>query len=130
MRRIVLALVGLAGFGLAVVPALGKDESIGTSGASFTPDSVTIEAGDTVTVSNTNGGDHNLHWDDRMAAEQLPGPSWTSTRTFDQPGTYTFACDVHRSSGMTGTIVVKAPSGSSTTTTSTSPTTSTASTPT
>ena len=124
-----LALAGLAGFGLAVVPALGKDESIGTSGTSFTPDSVTIDVGDTVTVSNTDGGNHNLHWDDRMAAEQLPGPSWTSNRTFDQPGTYTFACDVHRSSGMTGTVVVKAPSTPAATTTSTSPTTSTATTP-
>ena len=93
-----------------MVPALGQDRSIGTSGTAFTPATVTVDVGDTVTVSNTDGGFHDLHWDDRANAEQaLPGPGWTSTRTFSAPGTYTFACDVHRGTGMTGTVVVRRP---------------------
>jgi hypothetical protein len=91
---------------VGVVPALGADGAVTTSGNTFSPSSVTINAGEQVTFTNGGGGMHDLQFDDRATPEISPPSTsaWTVSRRFDQPGSYGFRCNVH--TGMTGTVVV------------------------
>jgi plastocyanin len=100
----------------------------GTAILSFTPSTVTVQTGDTVTFVNAGGATHNVHADDdsfRCAAgcdgvaggNGTPNASgWTSTITITQAaGTeIPFHCDVHQSMGMVGVIKVAAPAGGTT----------------
>jgi plastocyanin len=119
VRRTLLALAGLAGFGLAVVPAVGSNQSIQTGpGTAFSPPEVTVDVGETVTISNAFGNDHDLQWDDRGSPEPVVrGTAWSSDRTFGSAGDYRFFCTVHGGpggSGMSGIVHVVAPGGTTT----------------
>ena len=109
MRRIALVAAALAGFALAVVPALADDQSVGTSGSSFTPSKVAVKPGEKVTITNTGRGFHDVNWVDGAPGY---GPAnsteWTHSRTFSTAGEYVFYCSVHgsASSGMRGTVYV------------------------
>jgi plastocyanin len=120
-RVLLLALAGLAGVALAVMPALAADQNVGTDGSKFEPEDVAVVsgAGDVVTISNSNGGfaPHDLRWDDgapgepgatKSMADQTP---WSVQRTFDSEadGTYGFYCSVHggpNGEGMSGRVHV------------------------
>lgn len=73
----------------------------------FSPSAVTINAGDTVTWSNS-GGNHNVV----LGGTALNAPSTTSwtlpPQPFNQAGTFSYYCQVHRAIGMTGTVTVLA----------------------
>jgi plastocyanin len=96
--------------------------TITASGMSFSPETVTLHAGDSITVQNT-GGTHNFTADDnsfRCAAgcddqggDGTPASGWTFTRTFPAVGTFPYHCEVHGfpGGGMHGTIVVEAGGG-------------------
>jgi plastocyanin len=84
----------------------------------FNPSNLTIAVGDTVTFTNAGGPPHNVHADDGSfrCAEGCDGaggngtPSsgnWSSTVTFNHPGTIAYHCDNHGSMGMNGTITVQ-----------------------
>jgi plastocyanin len=125
-KRLALPLAGIAGLALAVVPALAADQTVeAQSSNSWSPANVTVDPGDTVTVSNPAGrGFHNLKWADRAAAENSvsPGP-WTETRDFtagDAGKSFDFLCEQH--GGMTGRVTVTGGSGTTTGTTQTQPT--------
>ncbi|HWJ54728.1 MAG TPA: Calx-beta domain-containing protein, partial [Vicinamibacterales bacterium] len=88
------------------------------SGMSFSPSTVNIDVGDSVTFQN-NGGFHNVAADggsfrcangcDDTAGNGAPSSnSWSFTRTFSQAGSIPFHCEVHGfpGGGMHGTIVV------------------------
>jgi plastocyanin len=125
--RTAVALGGLGAL-LAIVPgSLGADQQITASpnGTSFSPSEVTVNVGDTVTVSKAAGSlQHNVHYDDELT--NCPGSpttsAWTCPRNFTATGNHTFHCDLHTS--MTGTVHVVEP-GSTTTPTTTTPTTTT-----
>ncbi len=94
------------------------------------PASVTLDAGQKVTIRNTGRGFHNVHWEDRSVPELAPSQSeWQTERTFNAPGEYRFYCDPHKDDGMRGTVVVNEAAGTTTptptdttgTTTSTTP---------
>jgi plastocyanin len=74
----------------------------------FSPASVTIKAGDSVTWTGLGFGFHNVQTD----ADRFCGPPSstlsTCTITFSQPGTYNYYCAPHRGSGMVGTVIVQA----------------------
>ncbi len=85
----------------------------------FSPSTLQIHAGDTVTFHNlgagTGGGMHNVHADDDsfQCAVSCSGPNntpndaaWSFDKTFTQVGTVSYHCDMHVSQGMTGTITV------------------------
>jgi plastocyanin len=87
----------------------------------FSPSTVTINVGDTVTFINNGGAPHNVHADDDSfkcssgcrgdGTGAMGDPSisaWTASVTFTKAGTFGFHCDLHGSMGMTGTITVKA----------------------
>jgi plastocyanin len=99
----------LAGLSLAVVPTLGADEAVKVGGGGndvFSPQTVTVSAGQKVTWTNA-GGTHNVKFDDGSYEEPpSPGTGWTESRTFPVAGTYTYYCEQHVDQGMTGTVVV------------------------
>jgi plastocyanin len=109
-RKIVLAVTAfVAGLALAVVPSLGANKDV-TSGPMgqlvFSPDTVTVSVGDSVTWKNEDGL-HNVHFDDGFVDPATPASSmWTATRTFTTAGTYHYYCDQHKDAGMAGTVVV------------------------
>ncbi|MBN1527481.1 MAG: hypothetical protein JW895_00350 [Thermoleophilaceae bacterium] len=102
----------LTGLGLAVLPAEAADQSVSaTPGDTFSPATVTVAQGDTVTWSNA-GGRHNVHFED--GSYDMPASastsSWTVERTFNTAGSFGYYCEVHEDDGMVGTInVVAAP---------------------
>lgn len=105
----VLALA--AGAGAGVLPAMAADQSVSAKNFAFTPKSVAVQPGDTVTFTNDDGAiAHSLKFDDETSPRQQPGTGWTVTRTFtageerDQP--YRFHCTVHLS--MEGFVYVNA----------------------
>jgi plastocyanin len=93
----------------------GSDESEASTGASsptsitiadftFTPQTLTVPRGTTVTWTNNDGVGHSLvAGDQTFSSETLDGGA-TFSYTFDAPGEYTYVCGLHPS--MTGTIVV------------------------
>ena len=82
---------------------------------SFKPSAIEGTAGQPVNITMTNVStalEHNFVWDDQ--ADQVfihtdPGVTESASRTFDQPGTYTFACTIpgHKEGGMVGTLTIK-----------------------
>jgi plastocyanin len=93
----------------AVVPALGADGMVTTVGSTFSPATVTINAGEQVTFQNGGGGNHDLQFDDRAAPEVVASTmAWTVSRRFDQAGRFGYRCNIHVNSGMVGEVVVNA----------------------
>lgn len=143
MRRLALLASALAGFALAVVPALADNQSVGTSGSSFTPAKVAVKPGEKVTISNTGMGFHDVRWVDGAPGYTPANTTgWSHERTFTTAGEFVFYCSVHGSpgGGMRGTVYVNEAGtvpggggGGGTTTTSTTPppggTTTTSTTP-
>ena len=86
-------------------------------GLTFSPATLTIEQGDTVTWTNA-GGFHNVEANngsfrcangcDGAGGDGDPSSSgWTASVTFTSPGTVDYFCVVHRGAGMTGRIIVQ-----------------------
>lgn len=108
----------LAGLALAVVPTLGANTDVTVGGGSntFSPKTVTVSQGDTVTWSNA-GGFHNVKFDDGSFTTTLSSSAWTEPRTFPTAGTYRYYCEAHGGPDgvdMSGTVVVVPPSGTTT----------------
>lgn len=75
----------------------------------FQPKQLRIQAGDTVTWSNS-GGAHNIVADDGSFTNgQVSASAWTYTRTFPQPGEFGYYCAPHGGpgQGMWGKIIVE-----------------------
>ncbi len=78
----------------------------------FDTTELTASAGSvTITLNNTSTIQHNIAIEnadgEELAAGELVGKDATSTITVDlEPGTYTYFCSPHKSSGMTGTLTV------------------------
>ena len=77
---------------------------VAISGFSFQPASLEIAAGATVTWENQDAAPHTVTAVDGSfdSGQLLSGASFDAT--FEQPGTFDYACAIHPS--MTGTIVV------------------------
>ncbi len=115
------ALLGLCALALAQAAlAATVDVQVGP-GLSFSPSTVTIQAGDTVRWTNVGGGFHNVRADndsfrcasgcDGQGGSGEPASSaWTASVTFNNPGTFGYYCEVHSvpgASGMNGMVVVQ-----------------------
>ncbi|HEV3455763.1 MAG TPA: Calx-beta domain-containing protein [Thermoanaerobaculia bacterium] len=119
----------LAAFGivfalaLALAPAshAANHDVSATASLTFEPANLTIKVGDSVTWTNSSGVNHNVAANDgsfRCASgcdgdghggNGNPAGSWTFTRTFNQPGTINYLCEVHGGPpiSMVGSIVVQ-----------------------
>ena len=82
-----------------------------TLGTTFSPNSLNIVAGDTVTFINT-GGTHNVNGTTATFPSNpesfgiAVSSGWTFQHVFQTPGTYDYQCDPHAGMGMTGSITV------------------------
>lgn len=78
------------------------------SGYGFTPRTLTVTAGSTITWTNQDTAPHDVRSTSGPQSFHSPmldkGGSWS--HTFTSPGTYSYLCTVH--AGMTGQLVVKA----------------------
>jgi plastocyanin len=110
LRRI--GLLVLVTLGATSPGASAATVDVTASNYKFSPSSVTITQGDTVTWSNPNAGYHNVHFDDGSFQMPMnPSPTmWIVSQTFSTPGTFTYVCDEHKAIGMTGSVVVNAAS--------------------
>ena len=96
----------------SVNPTLNTNHNVQTQGMTFTPYTININVGDTVTFYNT-GGYHNVNGSLATFPNNPEGfysgnPSssnWTFTHVFTLPGTYDYWCDPHAPS-MAGVINV------------------------
>lgn len=94
---------------------------------SFSPQTITIHVGDTVTWTNSGQQPHSATADDHSFDTGILRHGQSGSHTFTKAGTFSYFCIVHPY--MKGTIVVQAaattPSSSTTPTTSSNPSTST-----
>jgi plastocyanin len=85
---------------------------------SFTPASVTVTPGGTVTWTNNGATAHTVTFPDFASPQLQPGQ--TFSHTFATAGTFSYHCSIHPT--MTGTVIVSPAGGTSTTPSSTSTT--------
>lgn len=99
---------------------IGAEVTMGSM--SFSPATVTINAGEQVVWKNTSSFYHNVVDDPGRAlrrvdvsspsgtgpfASPLLQPGTNFYHVFDKPGTYHYVCVVHENSGMKGTVIVR-----------------------
>lgn len=96
-------------FALTAQPGGGSVVEVELSGMSFVPSDVTVGVGTTVRWIYRNGGPHTVTPDGHSTwdAAMLTEPSQVFEHTFTAAGTFTYYCDPHRASGMTGVIRVQ-----------------------
>jgi plastocyanin len=91
----------------------GVQARITVSGMTFSPSTVTIDAGQPVCWTWTGNLQHTVKADDDSFTSGAPASSNTFQHTFTTPGTYGYYCQVHGSptGGMRGMIVVNDTTG-------------------
>lgn len=106
MRRLI-PILGAAGLLAAVsAPALGSGTAVAVGHYKFTPRTIHIKKGQTVTWRWIKGNDdpHNVTFKSFHSKSQQSG---TFRHTFRKAGTYTYVCTFHvRSRDMRGTVIV------------------------
>lgn len=127
----VIALVPMSPAGAAGDPAVTISANCGGSTFCFSPSTLTIADGDTVTWTNSSGTLHFVGRCDPASCDGASGGTGTDTtfttaqvangatysHTFHGAGTYTYFCAIHGYATMHGVIVVGSSSPSSTATT-------------
>ncbi len=74
----------------------------------FTPANITVNQGDTITVSDTNPSTPHTFTIDGTDIDVSNNAQQSQDVMIDlKPGTYTFYCRFHKAQGMQGTLVVK-----------------------
>jgi plastocyanin len=111
--RIIRALAGGAVLAaLAGGTALAADQAVAISGFSYSPASVTVNVGDTVTWTNSDAQAHTATANDgSWDTGNIGGSGGTDAVTFATAGTFPYHCDIHPQ--MTGTVTVEAAAATS-----------------
>jgi plastocyanin len=104
----------LAGFATTASPALAVNQTVTVSNNFFSPSTVAVTQGDSVTWNNPSGGGfHNVKFDDGSYTQPPSaqfGP-WSVSRTFNNTGSFKYYCEIHGMPGgvgMSGTVNVNA----------------------
>ena len=98
---------GGGGGGTTTAPASG---SVSMAGRTFSPSSVRVRAGGTVTFVNDDDRAHTVTATDGSFDSGVLNAGGRWSRTFRAAGTYRYLCAIH--TDMTGTVVVPSASGS------------------
>jgi plastocyanin len=93
---------------LAPPPTLGVEHAVEIGDSVFSPASLTIGVGDTVTWRNADDRPHTVTSNDGAFDSGNLDEGQGFSFTFTEPGTYTYRCDYH--ADMQATIVVEAAS--------------------
>jgi plastocyanin len=104
MRKLLVATV--AALGLAA-PAHAATVTVQIKSTAFSPRSITINHGSSVTWKNVDTKNHQVVANDGSFASPIIGPGKTYTHTFTAAGTFRYHDALHPS--LTGTIKVKGP---------------------
>jgi plastocyanin len=120
LRRVASASVcGIAGIALVgFATAIAKDQAVKIVDFGFSPKSITIRAGETVTWTNTGARDHTVTAVDGSFDSGTLSSGDAYANVFHVPGAFRYRCEIHPTR-MTGTVIVEAapktptPSGSS-----------------
>ncbi|MGH8871215.1 MAG: cupredoxin domain-containing protein [Acidimicrobiia bacterium] len=84
----------------------GGEERVEMADFAFSPDTLTVPVGTTVTWENTDASlPHTSNSDDGVWDSGTLNPGDDFSFTFDEAGTFTYVCRIHPS--MTGSIVVE-----------------------
>lgn len=89
---------------MAASSVTASAESVAVKSFAYSPNPVTVWAGGTVTWTNQDPVAHDVKFGDGWQRDLPKGAS--TSRTFDQAGTFSYSCTLH--SGMAGTVVVQA----------------------
>jgi len=90
----------------------GGGTSVSMENIQFSPNDLTVKAGQTVTFTNNESVPHDVHKESGPGGDFSSGPDGgmqqgdTFKLKLDKPGTYKYVCHVH-APGMSGTITVK-----------------------
>ena len=111
LRRIALAAALIASGGAAAGAALAADREVVARDNAFTPATVALQPGDTLTIRHDDRFvEHELKFADEATKRQEPGVGWTVQRTFtvaeQRDAPYVFSCGLHP--GMSGKVYVNA----------------------
>jgi plastocyanin len=111
-RRRARFVVGLLG-AVALVAAAGgvvlaADHAVAISGFAFSPATVSVTVGDTVTWTNSDAQGHTATADGGALDTGTIGNAQSGTITFSTAGSFPYHCSIHPD--MTGTVVVEAAS--------------------
>lgn len=102
---------------LIAVPAFAADYTITEANYKFSPKTLTIQPGDTVTFVNGEEKNHDVMFvsvpkgvDEMIMSPMMKTKGEKFSYTFTVPGTYEFHCHPHEEQGMKGSLIVGAPS--------------------
>jgi plastocyanin len=101
-----MAAVAMA-LSLAAAPVLAADQAVTIEGFAFSPGTVTVNVGDSVTWTNNDSAAHTATGSGFDTGNIANGAS--DSVTFQSAGTFDYACSIHLQ--MTGTVVVRAAGG-------------------
>jgi plastocyanin len=91
----------------ALAPAvLAADTTIDIAGFAFSPQSVTVKVGDTVTWANSDAQGHTASADNGAWDTGTISGNTSKSVTMTTPGTFAYHCKIHET--MTATLVVEA----------------------
>jgi len=98
---------------LAFLPfTSGAQHQVAVLNFNFSPQNLTIQAGESVTWTN-NSGVHNVNGSQATYPNNPedffsgnPTTNWTFSYTFNTPGTYNYRCDLHFGLNMIGSVTV------------------------
>ena len=93
--------------GLAAAPVLAADQAVTIQGFAFSPTTVTVNVGDSVTWTNDDGTTHTATGSGFNTGDIAPGAS--DSVTFQSAGTFDYICAIHPQ--MAGTVRVQAAGG-------------------
>lgn len=116
--RLLRAVAALGGAAFLVVPVLdasAEDQTVMVgqdNENTFSPSTVRIKPGDTVTWQYAGGTDHTVtsttaNWDKDTAVGPPAILTFSTSYLFDSPGTYRYICKTHQGAGMKGTVIVE-----------------------
>jgi plastocyanin len=105
---VIASLAGVAlATGLMTGLVLAADQDVAISGFSYSPSTVTVNVGDTVTWTNSDAQAHTATGNGWNTGDLGNGDS--GSNTFTTAGTFDYMCGIHPA--MRGTVVVRAAGG-------------------
>jgi plastocyanin len=94
-----------ASAGSSSAVATGTTSQVDIKSYAFSPQSLTIKPGTTVTWTNSDSVPHTVTANDKSFDSGTLNSGGAYAFTFTEPGTYTYYCQIHPS--MKGTIIVQ-----------------------
>jgi plastocyanin len=105
MRKLIVPLAAAAALGVAGLAGAAAVKTVSIYGSGFSPKTVTVTEGDTVTWVNRDNANHQVLADKGGFVSPILRPKARYSFTFNAAGTYGYADELHPK--LRGTVVVK-----------------------